>query len=156
MPVSYVDSSLSEHLSVIGTKHRYQLKLDTDAIIVTSAMCALKSSGPQKLEDFMISSNLATSLGIKLESLVCTHPIGTHATSLAGTAYGGLDARPSQRWMLELCHIIRDGVLPITPTNGESFQLGVNAISDLAMKSMALRDATRWISTAPAEAHLAA
>ena len=119
-------------------------------------MCALKSSGPQKLEDFMISSNLATSLGIKLESLVCTHPIGTHTTSLAGTAYGGLDARPSQRWMIELCHIIRDGVMPITPTGGESFQLGVDAISDLAMKSMALRDATRWISTAPAEAHLAA
>ena len=58
--------------------------------------------------------------------------------------------------MLELCHIIRDGVVPITPTGGESFQLGVDAISDLAMKLMALRGATRWINTAPAEAHLAA
>ena len=154
MPVSY-DPALSEHLSQIGTRHWKQLQADTKSVLITAAMCALYPDGAQKLEDFLISPNLFHSLGIKLQQLVCTHPIGTHAASLAGKAYGQLDAGPTKRWMPKLCTIIADGVAPITPTGGDSFQLGVDTISHLALKSMALQDASRWLRTAPAEARIA-
>ena len=154
MPVSY-DPAFSEHLSQIGTQHWKQLQADTNSTLVTAAMCALYPNGAQKLEDFLISPNLFHSLGTKLQQLVCAHPIGTHAASLAGKAYGQLDAEPTKRWMPKLCRIIADGLAPITPTGGDSFQLGVDTISHLAMKSMALQDAARWLRNAPTEARLA-
>ena len=154
-PVDF-DPAFADHLSVQGTQHWVRLRELTGAIVVTSSMCSLREGYPQKLENFMITQNLLNSLGVRLSTLVCVHPTGTHATSFAGTENGKLDVRSSQRWLPELCSIIADGIEPLTPRGGPSFQLGCGDVADIAMKSMALRDAARWLRTAPTEASLAA
>ena len=113
-------------------------------------MCALRDGYPQKLENYMITQNLLNSLGVKLSSLVCAHPTGTHVTSFAGTSHGKLDTRSSQRWLPELCDIIVDSIEPLTPKGGPSFQVGCDDIADLAIKSLQLRDAARCLRTAHA------
>ena len=50
-PVDY-DPAFADHLSVQGTKHWLILQERTGAIVVSSAMCALREGYPQKLENY--------------------------------------------------------------------------------------------------------
>ena len=72
------DPTFDMNSSVQRVSYWTALKNETGAIIVSANMCPLKELYPPKASDFMISSNLIASLGIKLASLACPHPLGTH------------------------------------------------------------------------------
>ena len=135
------DPAFKTHSTVMDMDHWNQLQQQTGAHRVVSAMCALRMGYPQKLESFMLSQNLAPTLGTKLAALECVHPPGTHINSFAGEKHGKWNVSSSQTWMIELCERIRDGILPLTPTGGPSMQLGRDDLQEWVEQTLQWRDA---------------
>ena len=109
------DPTFDMHSSVQRGSYWTTLKNETGAIIVSANMCPLKELYPPKASDFMISSNLIASLGIKLASLACPHPLGTHDGRFSKLPEM---LKHSQTWLPELCRIIVDGISELCPKGG--------------------------------------
>ena len=134
------DPALSQHSSVMRGQYWLRLQQRTGAILVSSHMCALRPNDyPPKPEDFMLSPNLRDSLGVKLSSLACPHPTGTH------TAKFGTDISISKTWLPELCRILVAGISTVTPSGGSSLRLGVDDAASFAMDTLHTSDLTHWI-----------
>ena len=138
------DPAFKGHSSVMNGTPYQQLIVKCNARVLTSAMCSLRESYPQKLTDFLISPNLEQTLGTQLRKLVCNHPTGTHANSFAGSRYGKWDAKPSERWLPELCSIIATGLAAITPRGAESLKLGESDISKWAVQELRATDREKF------------
>ena len=124
------DPALAMHSSVMRDQYWKRLQHRTGAILVSGHMCALRDGYPPKPEDFMLSPNLRDSLGVKLSSLACPHPTGTHKGKF------GADISISKTWLPELCRILVDAVSHVTPSGGSSLRLGVDDASEFAMDAL--------------------
>eukprot|EP00966_Prymnesium_polylepis_P044005 1020089-Prymnesium_polylepis.1 len=70
-PVSFepaFESPFEQHSSVQRNRFWVQLLKETNGTIVTSAMCVVRVDYPMKLENYIMSPNLMSSLGKKLSS----------------------------------------------------------------------------------------
>ena len=147
------DPTFDMHSSVQRGSYWTTLKNETGAIIVSANMCPLKELYPPKASDFMISSNLIASLGIKLASLACPHPLGTHDGRFSKLPEM---LKHSQTWLPELCRIIVDGISELCPKGGKSMRMGVDAVGEWAMEELKTRDLGRWIRQEEMNIHLGA
>ena len=102
-PVSF-EPAFEQHSSVQCNRFWVQLLTETNGTIVTSAMCAVRAGYPMKLENYIMSPNLVSSLGQKLASFKCAHVYGTHTNNFAGEHMGGLSGELKSVALGDNCH----------------------------------------------------
>ena len=139
--VASFDPAFAAHANVKSGKYWKELADSTGSFKVTSAMCALRDGYPQKLTDWLISPNLS-GLARRLGELQCVHPPGAHVNSFAGEQHGQMNIRKSQVWMPEICNMIADELLKVTPKGGPSLDLGVDDTPLFVQESLQWRDAS--------------